>query len=77
MSIAAQRVLATSLLSVPEVIGAGDNIPTLDEVLAEGRYEKEVEDALADEIMSIPHGGLNDSQCGWTTHLMGDPGDPS
>ena len=41
ISVAAQRALAASLISFPEVIGAGNNIPSLDDVLAEGRYDVE------------------------------------
>ena len=44
IGIAGQRALATSLLSLLEVYGAGETIPSLDEVLAEGRYVLETDD---------------------------------
>ena len=46
IAIAAQRALAASLLLLPEVHGAGGAIPSLNDVLAEGRYEVETEDTL-------------------------------
>ena len=44
ISIVGQCILAASLLSLPEIRGAGANIPSVDVVLAEGRYEVELGD---------------------------------
>ena len=44
ISTAGQRAFGASLLSLPEVHGAGGNIPSLDEVLAEGRYLTEFDE---------------------------------
>ena len=43
IGISAQRALASSLLSLPKIFGAAEKVPSIDDVLAEGRYETEVE----------------------------------
>ena len=55
ISIAARRALAASLLSLPEIFGAGGDIPSFDDILGERRYEVEVEDRSISE--SVPLDG--------------------
>ena len=59
ISVAGQRGLAASLLSLPEVHGAGGNVPSLDDVLAEGRYEQEVEELPVEEQLLFGDGREN------------------
>ena len=53
IAIAAQRALACSLLNFPEVHGAGSNIPCVDDILAESRYEVEVAHSSETEVTSV------------------------
>ena len=53
IGIASQRALAASLLSHPEVYGAGENIPSLDEMLAENRYVLETDDTPTSLVTDV------------------------
>ena len=54
------------------------SVLSFDEVLAEGRYEKEIEDSSGDELKPIPFDGLNNSNMaelhgrGPTSQLMSE-----